>query len=165
MVIMGKVIAAYGIKGWIKVRPFTERPDSLLDYETWHLAGEKSWQPCKVVKASVRGNVLVAKLQDVADRTAAEKYKGLLVAVPREQLPPTEEDEYYWSDLIGLTVENLAGSKLGVVESLLETGANDVLVVKGKQGEVLIPFISSVIQQVSLQDKIIRVDWQADYLK
>ena len=113
----------------------------------------------------MHGKVLVAKLQDVADRTGAEKYKGLLVAVPREHLPPAEEDEYYWSDLIGLAVENQDGDKLGTVDSLLETGANDVLVVKGGHGELLIPFIDSVIKQVSLKDRTIRVDWQADYLE
>lgn len=165
MVVMGKVVAAHGIRGWIKIQVFTEYLDSLLDYDTWYLADGQSWQPRKVIAANVNGKVLVAKLQDIADRTAAEKYKGLLVAVPREQLPPTEEDEYYWSDLIGMAVENQAGDKLGAVESLLETGANDVLVVRGEQGELLIPFVASVIQQVSLKDKTIRVDWQADYLK
>lgn len=165
MVVMGKVVAAQGLQGWIKIQAYTEYPDSLLDYDTWYLADGQSWQPRKVVKANVRGKVLVAKLQDIDDRTAAEKYKGLLVAVPREQLPPAEEDEYYWSDLIGLAVENQAGDKLGAVESLLETGANDVLVVRGEQGELLIPFIASVIRQVSMKDRMIRVDWQADYLK
>lgn len=165
MVVMGKVVAAQGLQGWIKIQVFTEYLDSLLDYDTWYLADGQSWQPHKVVEANVHGKVLVAKLQDIADRTAAEKYKGLLVAVPREQLPPAEEDEYYWSDLIGLAVENQAGDKLGEVESLLETGANDVLVVRGEQGELLIPFIASVIRQVSMKDRTIRVDWQADYLK
>jgi len=165
MVVMGKIVAAQGIQGWIKIQVFTEYLDSLLDYKSWYLGNEQSWQPCKVVEANVHGKVLVAKLQDVADRTGAEKYKGLLVAVPREHLPPAEEDEYYWSDLIGLAVENQDGDKLGAVDSLLETGANDVLVVKGGHGELLIPFIDSVIKQVSLKDRTIRVDWQADYLE
>jgi len=165
MVVMGKIVAAQGIQGWIKIQVFTEYLDSLLDYKSWYLGNEQSWQPCKVVEANEHGKVLVAKLQDVADRTGAEKYKGLLVAVPREHLPPAEEDEYYWSDLIGLAVENQDGDKLGAVDSLLETGANDVLVVKGGHGELLIPFIDSVIKQVSLKDRTIRVDWQADYLE
>jgi len=109
--------------------------------------------------------VLIAKLQGIADRTAAEQYKGLLVAVPREQLPPTEADEYYWSDLVGLAVESQSGDKLGVVDSLLATGANDVLVVKGGQGELLIPFIASVVLEVDMASQRIRVNWEADYLK
>ena len=165
MVIMGKVVGAQGIQGWVKVQTFTEYLDSLLDYDTWYVGNEQSWRPLEVLDANVHGKVLVARLEGIADRTAAERYKGQLIAVPRAELPEQEEGEYYWSDLVGLSVENLAGEKFGIVDSLLETGANDVLVVKGEQGETLIPFIASVIQQVSLKDKTIRVDWQADYLK
>ena len=165
MVIMGKVVAAQGIQGWVKVQTFTEYLDSLLDYDTWYVGNEQEWRPLQVLEADVHGKVLVAKLEGIADRTAAEKYKGQLVAVPRAELPEQEEGEYYWSDLIGLKVENLAGESFGAVESLLETGANDVLVVKGERGELLIPFIGSVIRQVDLKNKTIRVDWQADYLK
>ncbi|MGE5724250.1 MAG: ribosome maturation factor RimM [Acidobacteriota bacterium] len=165
MVVMGKIVAAQGILGWVKVQTFTEYLDSLLDYDTWYVGNEQAWRPLQVLEADVHGKVLVAKLEGVADRTAAEKYKGQLIAVPRAELPEQEEGEYYWSDLVGLSVENLAGEKFGAVASLLETGANDVLVVKGEHGETLIPFIASVIQQVSLKDKTIRVDWQVDYLK
>jgi 16S rRNA processing protein RimM len=166
MVVMGKVVGAQGILGWVKVQTFTEYLDSLLDYDTWYVGNEQEWRPLEVLEANVHGGrVLIAKLQGIVDRTAAEKYKGLLIAVPRAELPEKEEGEYYWSDLIGLTVENLQGEVFGTVDSLLETGANDVLVVKGESGEKLIPFIDSVIQQVSLKDKTIWVDWQADYLK
>ena len=166
MVVMGKVVGAQGIQGWVKVQTFTEYLDSLLDYNTWYVGNEQEWRPLEVLEANVHGGrVLIAKLQGIPDRTAAEKYKGLLIAVPRAELPEKEEGEYYWSDLIGLTVENLQGEVFGTVDSLLETGANDVLVVKGESGEKLIPFIDSVIKQVSLKDKTIRVDWQADYLK
>jgi 16S rRNA processing protein RimM len=166
MVVMGKVVGAQGLQGWVKVHAFTEYLDSLLDYETWYVGDEQSWRPLEVLEANVHGGkVLIAKLQGIADRTAAEKCKGLLIAVPRDSLPEQPEGEYYWSDLVGMSVENLAGEKFGIVDSLLETGANDVLVVKGDGGEKLIPFIDSVIKQVSLKDKTIRVDWQADYLK
>lgn len=165
MVVMGKIVAAQGIKGWVKVQTYTEYLDSLLDYDTWYVGDEQAWRPLQVLEADVHGKVLVARLAGVADRTAAEQYKGRLVAVPRAALPEQEEGEYYWSDLIGLRVQNLAGEALGVVETLMETGANDVLVVKGGQGELLIPFIEHVIRQVRLADGVIQVDWQADYLK
>lgn len=165
MVVMGKIVAAQGILGWVKVQTYTEYLDSLLDYGTWYIGNEQAWRPAEVLEANVHGKVLVAKLDGITDRTAAERCKGLLVAVPRESLPEQEEGEYYWSDLIGLSVENLAGEMLGAVDSLLETGANDVLVVKGERGEMLIPFIDSVIRRVSLPEKTIYVDWQADYLK
>jgi 16S rRNA processing protein RimM len=166
MVVMGKVVGAQGLQGWVKVHAFTEYLDSLLDYNTWYMGDEQAWRPLQVLEANVHGGkVLIAKLQGIADRTAAEKCKGRLIAVPRESLPEQPEGEYYWSDLIGLAVENLAGESFGIVDSLLETGANDVLVVKGEGGETLMPFIASVIQQVDLKNKKIRVDWQADYLK
>jgi len=166
MVVMGKVVGAQGIQGWVKVQTFTEYLDGLLDYSTWYVGNEQEWRPLEVLEANVHGGkVLIAKLQGIVDRTAAEKCKGLLIAVPRDSLPEQPEGEYYWSDLVGLSVENLAGEKFGNVDSLLETGANDVLVVKGESGEKLIPFIDSVIKHVSLKDKTIRVDWLADYLK
>jgi 16S rRNA processing protein RimM len=166
MVVMGKVVGAQGIQGWVKVQTFTEYLDGLLDYDTWYVGSEQNWRPLEVLEANVHGGkVIIAKLQGVVDRTAAEKCKGLLIAIPRAQLPEQEEGEYYWSDLIGLAVENLQGMVFGTVDSLLETGANDVLVVKGEGGETLMPFIASVIQKVDLQGRKILVDWQADYLK
>ncbi len=165
MVVMGKIVAAQGILGWVKVQTYTEYLDSLFDYDTWYAGDGQTWQPMRLLDAKVHGKVLVAKLEGVADRTAAEKLKGRLIAVPRAALPEQEENEYYWSDLIGLPVHNLQGEMLGVVDSLLETGANDVLVVQGGHGELLIPFIGSVVQDVDLGERMIRVDWQADYLK
>ena len=166
MVVMGKVVGAQGILGWVKVQTFTEYLDGLLDYDTWYVGNEQTWRPLQVLEANVHGGkVVIAKLQGIVDRTAAEKCKGLLVAIPRAELPDQEEGEYYWSDLIGLSVQNLAGESFGTVDSLLETGANDVLVVKGEGGETLMPFIASVIQQVDLKNKKILVDWQVDYLK
>lgn len=165
MVVMGKIVAAQGLQGWVKVQTFTEYLDSLLEYDTWYVGNEQAWRPIQVLEADIHGKVLVAKLEGIADRTAAEKYKGLLIAVPRVELPEQVEGEYYWSDLLGSSVENLAGENFGTVDSLLETGANDVLVVKGEGGETLIPFIASVIQQVDMKKKMIRVDWQTDYLK
>jgi len=165
MVVMGKIVAAQGILGWVKVQTYTEYLDSLFDYDTWYAGDGQDWQPMRLLDGKVHGKVLVAKLEGVSDRTAAEKLKGRLIAVPRAELPEQEENEYYWSDLIGLPVQNLQGEMLGVVDNLLETGANDVLVVQGEHGELLIPFIESVVQAVDLGGRMIRVDWQADYLK
>ncbi|HXU92858.1 MAG TPA: ribosome maturation factor RimM [Gallionella sp.] len=166
MVIMGRVASAHGIRGWVKIQPFTEYVDSLLDYETWWLGNEQGpWREVEVQQCDVHGKVLVAQLQDCPDRNAAERLKGQLVAVPRGSLPEEDEDEYYWSDLIGMSVVNEAGERLGTVANLLETGANDVLSVKGDSGDILIPFVEAVIKQVDLANKTIRVDWSADYLK
>lgn len=164
MVVMGRVVAAQGLLGWVKVQAFTEHLDALIDYDTWQLGNDKNpWRAFKVLECKPHTKVLVARLEGIADRTAAEKCKGMLIAVPRSSLPKAAEDEYYWSDLIGLAVVNLQGEQLGLVDNLLDMGANDVLCVRNENGEVLIPFLAHVVQQVSLEEKLIRVDWQADY--
>ena len=165
MVIMGRVASAFGIRGWVKIQPFSEYVDSLLDYEVWYLGQEQGpWRETKVTQVEARDKTLAAQFPGCMDRNAAEKLKGMLIAVPRSSLPVQEEDEYYWADLIGLAVVNGAGEILGVVGELLETGANDVLVVKGSGPDILIPFLSSVIGEVDMKARTIRVDWSADYL-
>jgi len=164
MVIMGRIAAAHGIQGWVKIQPFTEYLDSLLDYRTWWIGHEHGpWREVKVKQCEVHNKTLAAQLPDCPDRNAAEKLKGLLVAVQRSSLPKQDADEYYWSDLIGLAVVNEAGVSFGTVANLLETGANDVLCVHGDSGEILIPFVASAIKQVDLKNRIIHVDWSADY--
>lgn len=165
MVIMGRVASAFGIRGWVKIQPFSEYVDSLLDYEVWYLGQEQGpWRETKVMQAEARDKTLAAQFPGCTDRNAAEKLKGMLIAVPRSSLPAQEEDEYYWTDLIGLAVVNGAGENLGVVGELLETGANDVLVVKGSGPDILIPFLNSVIGEVDMKARTIQVDWSADYL-
>lgn len=164
MVIMGRVVAAQGLLGWVKVQAFTEHLDTLIDYDTWQMGNDTHpWREFKVLECKLHTKVLVAKLEGIADRTAAENCKGLLIAVPRISLPKQGDDEYYWSDLIGMSVINLEGEQLGRVDNLLDMGANDILCVHGDKGEILIPFLAHVVQQVSLDEKLIRVDWQADY--
>ncbi|MGC2047480.1 MAG: ribosome maturation factor RimM [Gallionella sp.] len=164
MVIMGRIAAAHGIRGWVKIQPYTEYLDSLLDYGSWWIGREGGpWREVEVKQCEVHNKTLAAQLPDCQDRTAAEKLKGLLIAVPRNSLPQQSSEAYYWSDLIGLAVVNEEGVQLGTVSNLLETGANQVLSVKGENGEILIPFVATSIKQVDLKNKTIRVDWQSDY--
>ena len=164
MIIMGRVAGAQGILGWVKLKTYTESVDGLADYPVWWLGDEKHpWHETSVESFAVQSKGLIAKFPGCNDRTAAEKYKGLLVAVPRSSLPKQCKDEYYWSDLIGLNVVNLAGENLGTVDNLMDTGANQVLCVQGEGGEILIPFIASAIRKVDLTGRVIHVDWVADY--
>lgn len=160
MIVMGQVSAPYGIKGWIKVRPYTETMDSLLDFPVWWLGGEGGWQESRVLEAHVHGKSIVADIEASRDRSAAEKLKGLQIAVPRASLPVAGKNEYYWSDLVGLKVVNPEGVELGLVRSVIETGANDVLEVDGGG---LIPFISRYILEVDLKSGKILADWGADW--
>ena len=163
MVVMGQVSAPYGIRGWIKVTSFTETVESLLDFPVWWIGREGGWRETRVIEAHVHGKGIVANIEASPDRNAAESMKGWQVAVPRSSLPVSGEDEYYWSDLIGLRVLNLDGIELGVVEGLIETGANDVLEVKGKEGHFLIPFVSGYIHEVDMEKRMIRAEWGLDY--
>jgi 16S rRNA processing protein RimM len=163
MVIMGRVASAFGIRGWVKIQPFSEYVDSLLDYKTWYLGHENGpWREVTVTQCEAHDKTLAAQLPDCLDRNAAEKLKGLLIAVPRSSLPEQDEGEYYWADLIGLTVINQVGETLGTVAELLETGANDVLIVRGSGPDILIPFLNSVIGPIDLTAKTMHVTWSAD---
>lgn len=159
---MGRLLAPRGIKGWLKVKTFTEEADALADFDVWWLKQGEAW-----VQRAVEDTELVhlgfsAKLQGVDDRNAAELMRGIDVALPRSDLPEFD-DAIYWVDLIGLEVVNLAGEKLGTLDSLLETGANDVLVVKTESKELLIPYTERSVHDVDLKAKRIVVDWQKDW--
>ena len=159
---MGRIIAPFGVKGWVKVQPNTAVIQNLLAYRTWWVGGEGDWRERAVAEAKVQGSAVVARLTDCDDRDAAALLQGKPVAVPRAALPQARNGEYYWADLIGLAVVNVAGQDFGRVTQILETGANDVLVVQGER-ERLIPFIADVIRGVDLASGVIRVEWGADY--
>ncbi len=185
MVVMGRIVAPYGVYGWIKVIPDTELIDGLLDYGRWWLGKSEDWREMKVEAAKIHNDVLVVKFIGVDDRDAAFALKGQQVAVPRSMLPKPEDNEYYWSDLIGINVTNVEKVDLGKIVDVFETGANDVLVVRlhessaeknnddlvvnnkkikaTKIEDQLIPFIASVILKVNLENKTMLVDWDADF--
>lgn len=160
---MAQIIGPFGIKGWVKLKTFTEAPDGLLDYPVWWLNGCQGWREYAVAEAEWHSTGLVARLDGYEDRTAVEALKGVEVGIPRHAFPETGVDEYYWADLIGLTVVNRQNEGLGTIEELLETGANDVLVVRDGDKERLIPYINAVIVSVDLLDRRMVVDWAADY--
>ena len=163
---MGRVTAPFGIRGWVKIYTLTAQPGNLRDYPLWWLGHDGDWCEVRAAAAKVHGNTLVAQLEGVENREAAVELKGKEVAVPRAQLPGAAADEFYWADLIGLKVVNMEQHEFGRVSRIVQTGANDVLVVAGgdkDKRETLIPFIASAIRQVDLAAGVIRVDWGKDY--
>ena len=163
LVTMGFVRGAFGVRGSIKVHADTEYPDSLFDYPVWWLGKEGNWKPYKFENGAVQPKALAVKLEGVDDRDAAEALRGMQIAIPRSELPDAGDDEYYWTDLIGLDVVNQDGVTLGQVSALMETGANDILVVDGETGQRLIPFVGQYVLDVKLAEKRILVDWGIDY--
>jgi len=165
LVLMGYVANAFGIKGYIKVKVQTEQFDSLLDYPKIYLAKDTSnSKEYEIEAASVAGNELNIKLVGVDDRDSAFLLKGYSIYVPREDFPDLGVDsEYYWVDLIGCKVINSSAVYFGVVSNLLETGANDVLVVILDGVTRMIPFVDQYVLSVDLSNKTILVDWELDY--
>jgi 16S rRNA processing protein RimM len=167
MVVMARVLAPYGVQGWIKARPYTESIATLLDHATWWLApaaDAEAWRAFVVRAARQHGDTLVAELEGLADREAALSWRGAWVAVPRSALPAPAAGEFYWSDLIGLVVINRAGETLGSVAKVLETGAHPVLQLKAEDGgERLIPVVAAYVDAIDPAAGRITVDWPADY--
>ena len=148
---MGRVTAPFGVHGWVRIHTLTARAGSLRDYPVWWLArdGTDGWRETPVAAAKVQGRGLVARFAGMDDRDAAAAFRGCNIAVPRTALPAPAPDEFYWADLIGLRVENRNGCGFGRVTEVMQTGANDVLVVVGTESkETLIPFIANVIRSV-----------------
>ncbi|HSH89424.1 MAG TPA: ribosome maturation factor RimM, partial [Ramlibacter sp.] len=161
-------------KGWFKVLPHSASPEALFSSKRWFLQpterGAKTFSGTvllRIREAKEHSDTVVASAQDVDDRTAAEALKGSRIFVPRSSFPTAGTDEYYWVDLIGLEVVNREGVALGQVRELLSTGPQTVLVMEYTEGdkvlERMIPFVSAYVDNVSLADKRITVDWQPDY--
>lgn len=162
-IVMGRIARPFGIQGWLHIATYTELPENLLEYQPWYLHRQGQWQAARLADGRHHGKGLVVKFSDCNDRDAAEALKGIEIGVYRDQLPESAADEYYWRDLVGLQVITQDNRVLGIVDHLLETGANDVLVIKGEE-ELLVPFIQGeVVKAVDLESREIRVDWDPDY--
>lgn len=163
---VGKISGAFGVKGWVKVFSFTDPKENILNYKPLYISRKGEWVKLKVSGGRIQGKGIVMGIDGVTDPDQALPLIGSELAITRQQMKPTKQDEFYWSQLIGLTVINLHDQELGMVDSLLETGAHDVLVVQDKENkaERLIPFVlEEIVQEVDLDNKRIRVDWELDY--
>jgi 16S rRNA processing protein RimM len=159
---LGRIVGLFGVRGWVKVYSDTRPREAILDYNPWLLERAGCWREYRLAEGRVQGPGIVVRFEGCTDRNEAQSFVGATVAVRREQLPPPEPGQYYWSELEGLSVVNLQGEELGVVSHLFETGANDVMVVAGER-ERLIPFTRDAVREVDLQARVIRVDWDRDF--
>ncbi|WP_165006479.1 ribosome maturation factor RimM [Neisseria yangbaofengii] len=162
-VAMGYIKGVFGVKGWLKIAANTEYTDSLLDYPQWRLHKDGKIVTVTIEAGKAVGDELQVKFEGIDDRDQAFLLRGYTIEIPRSEFAPTEEDEFYWADLVGMTVVNQEGLTLGTVQNLMETGANDVLVIHGEYGQKLIPFVSKYIGNVDAGKQTITVDWGLDY--
>jgi 16S rRNA processing protein RimM len=169
MIVLGRISAPFGVRGWVRVRVFGDDPQAWADMPRWWLGSEEQsadgdWQARQIAECKPHGKGLAVRFEGVEDRDAADRLSGLYVGAPREALPKTAEDEFYWTELVGLDVVNEAGVPLGRVAGLVRTGAHEVLDVRDEAGKQrLLPFVSAVIKEVDLAARRIRADWGHDW--
>jgi len=169
-VLLGHISGVFGVKGWVKIWSDTAPAEGILDYREWWLGKGSDWRKVTLRAGQRQGKTIIAQLEGCDDRDAALALRGQRIAVDKRTLPTLPVGEYYWHQLQGLSVRTEAGDVvLGRVDHLIETGANDVLVVRADsdsvdQRERLIPWIpESVVKQVNLDDGVMVVDWDPEF--
>ncbi len=171
LIVVGRLCGVFGVKGWLKVYSFTEQQLQILEYKPWHLRQGDCFQQFELIESRKHGKGIVVQLKGINSRDSAAEWVNAEILIDSEQLAKLPEGEFYWADLIGLKVLDLSGILLGIVTDFMQTGANDVLVLKGLSREqnkgsqeVLIPYIiDQVIKKIDLEQQEIIVDWDVNY--
>ncbi|EKT54277.1 ribosome maturation factor RimM [Providencia burhodogranariea] len=169
-IILGKLGAAYGIRGWLKVFSSTEQAESIFDYQPWFIQRSGQWQHIEIEDWKHHNKDIIVKLSGVDDRDAATLLTNFEITVDSTQLPKLDNNDYYWKDLMGCHVVTLDGYDLGTIIDMMETGSNDVIVIKANLKDAfgikerLVPFLDGqVIKKVDLESKLIEVDWDPGF--
>jgi len=160
---LGKVGAPYGLEGAVKIISFTEDPEDIFDYDPWYINKNGQWVEVVLEGEAVQGKYLVAQFTGCEDRDTAQQWTNCEIAVKRSQLPELPAGKYYWSDLEGLTVKTVEDLVLGIIDEVMETGANPVLVIQGEKRH-LVPYLpEQVVKEVNLAANYVIVDWDTDF--
>ncbi|GKX51141.1 ribosome maturation factor RimM [Budvicia aquatica] len=169
-IVLGKLGSTYGIRGWLRVFSSTEQSESIFDYQPWYIQQAGEWRVVELEGWKRHNQDLIIKLKGIDDREVANGLTNREIAVDSEQLPPLEDGDYYWKDLMGCRVVTTEGYELGKITDMMETGSNDVLVVRANlkdafgAKERLIPFLDGqVIKKVDLTAQLVEVDWDPGF--
>ncbi|MGE4801835.1 ribosome maturation factor RimM [Yersinia hibernica] len=169
-IVLGKMGSTYGIRGWLRVFSSTENAESIFDYQPWFIQQGGKWQHVELEDWKRHSQDLIIKVKGVDDRDAANLLTNCEIIVDSKQLPELEEDDYYWKDLMGCQVVTTTGYELGKIIDMMETGSNDVMVVKANlkdafgMKERLVPFLhGQVIKNVDLSAQRVEVDWDPGF--
>lgn len=171
IVVIGKITSVFGVKGGVKVFSYTKPRLNILNYKDWLLDVDGQWQSVKMVSGRQQGKTIGVNLEGVNDRSQAEALIGRKIAITSNQLPELDDGSFYWRDLEGMRVINSENVDFGVVSHLIETGSNDVLVVREtaeqasgkKQKERMIPFLADAVLDVDTENRVMHVEWDADF--
>lgn len=160
-IVVGQIGSPYGVQGWLKIQSYTEMTGNILSYAPWYIQNDSDdWRAIEVLSGREHGKGIIVKFSGIDSPEQARLLTGKKIAVNRSQLPPLKRDEYYWSDLKGLTVVNQNGETLGKVIYLIATGANDVLVVDGIKKQAIPFLLNKTVTRIDLEKKVIYVDWE-----
>ena len=169
LLILGKIVSVHGIRGAVKVYSHTQPLDNVLNYPVWTLRKGQQQRQVSVIAGRLQGRILVVQLKGLRDRDEALELVDWEICVPQSELPELSEDEYYWHQLEGLQVVTLEGQLLGRIDHLLETGSNDVMVVKPCAGsldqrERLLPYLPDLyVKHIDLTEGVMQVDWDPEF--
>lgn len=164
VVVVGRLVGAYGVKGWLRVMSFTRPITNILNYKPWLIRQADDLRYLNLLIANTHGKRLVVSVDGVVDRTQALSLVGCEVMIDKVQLPPTQKSEFYWHDLLNLKVFNADNLLLGLVAEIIETVNHDVLVVTNDENRYLIPYVPDVyIKDVDIERGVLCVDWQPSY--
>ena len=161
---LGKITGAHGIKGWLKIQSFSSPPENILNYPQWIINNQGEEDFYSIEQGRKQNKKIVVKLENIDDRNTAESLINSKILILRSDLPKLSNENYYWSDLVGLSVLNSEEKVIGKIESLIETGANDVMVIITLKDErILIPFVMhEIIKEVSVEQNYIKIDWSIE---
>ena len=167
LVEVGRLGAAHGVRGWLRVQSFTDPPQRLFEWRNWLVQSAGSDKPgaareMKLQEARPQGNGWIAKLEGVDERDGAARLTGQMILVERELLPPAEGREHYRDDLVGFEVKNVEGVLLGAIDHYIDTPGNAVMVVKGER-EYLVPVTREHLRSVDKDARALIVDWPEDF--
>ena len=161
---LGKITGVHGIKGWLKIQSFSSPPENILNYPSWIITNKGEEDFYSIEQGRKQNNKIVVKLEKIDDRNTAESLINSKIQIQRSDLPKLSNENYYWSDLVGLSVLNSEEKVIGKIESLIETGANDVMVIITLKDErILIPFVMhEIIKEVNVELNYIKIDWSIE---
>lgn len=163
LIVVGRISGIYGVHGWVKIFSYTTPRENILSYIPWQVCIDNEWKTVDIVEGQAHGKGVIAHIHGFDDRDSVRALIDADIAVYRNQLPVAAQGEYYWADLVGMSVVTIDGIGLGKVDHLMETGANDVLVVKDDRDR-LIPFVlDDVVVGIDTENRTIKVDWDPDF--